>query len=247
VDTGQLPQLIEEVVREYYVKHRPGQTFSAYWRDKLRSGDAAKVGDGEYTPPTWRCEGCGYAHLAENPPIFCPSCAGLRRQFVRLEERAEPTARVSREGENSPPHPDGFLFAAKGEAVSEDQGLAVEVAGREYAIFRVSGKVCAIDSACPHEGAQLAQGGVQNGVVTCPWHGWAFDVCTGCSIAPTGHNVGKYETKEENGSVYIKTRAAESAPSASAAMPMLATAKAMASSPKTATLRVVEVVSETPA
>ena len=245
VDVGQLPQLIEEVVREYYVRHRPGQTFSAYWRDELRSEDAAKVADGEYTPPTWSCEGCGYAHLGENPPIFCPNCAGLRRQFARLEGGAEPTVQVSREGENSPPRPDGFLFAAKEEAILENQGFTVEVAGREYALFRVNDNMYAVDNVCPHEGAQLAQGEVQNGVVTCPWHGWAFDVCTGCSVAPNGHNVCKYETKVENGSVYIRTEGADSPPSVNTAVPMAASAMARGLSPKTATLRVVEVVSET--
>jgi len=220
VDAGQLPQLIEEVVREYYVQHRPGQTFSAYWRERLRSRDATKVADGEYTPPTWSCRGCGYVHLGEHPPVFCPNCAALRRQFARLKEAAEPTGQVSRERESPRPHADGFLFVAKDEAVLEGHGLAVEAAGREYALFRVNGKVYAIDNACPHEGAQLAQGDVQNGVVSCPWHGWTFDVCTGCSVAPTGRKVRNYETKVENGSVYITTGSAESAPSADAAPPV---------------------------
>jgi ferredoxin-nitrite reductase len=86
VDADQLPQLIDEVVREYYLKHRVGETFSAYWREKLRECPAAKVGDAEYRPPTWLCEGCGYRHQAEDPPVFCPNCAGLRRLFARLEE-----------------------------------------------------------------------------------------------------------------------------------------------------------------
>ncbi|MGH7129312.1 MAG: nitrite/sulfite reductase, partial [Planctomycetaceae bacterium] len=41
VDADQLPQLVEEVVQQYYLKHRPGQTFSAYWRETLRDAAAA--------------------------------------------------------------------------------------------------------------------------------------------------------------------------------------------------------------
>jgi precorrin-3B synthase len=88
VDPDQLPQLIEEVVREYYLKHQAGQTFSAYWRENLRDDDASKVVEEDYTPPTWLCEGCDYRHVGEDPPVFCPRCAGLRRLFARLEDGA---------------------------------------------------------------------------------------------------------------------------------------------------------------
>ncbi len=85
VDADQLPQLIEEVVSEYYLKHQPGETFSAYWRERLRAAEAAKVQDGEYLPPVWICENCGHRHRAEDPPVYCPACAGLRRLFARLD------------------------------------------------------------------------------------------------------------------------------------------------------------------
>ena len=89
VDADQLPVLIEEVIRQYYLKHRPGQTFSAYWREEIQSSEALKVGDREYAPPTWICESCDYRHLGEDPPVFCPRCAGLRRHFARIETPAD--------------------------------------------------------------------------------------------------------------------------------------------------------------
>ncbi len=92
VDVDQLPQLIEEVTREYYSKHKPGQTFSAYWRERLREADVTKTDDADYSPPTWLCENCDYRHLGEDPPVYCPSCAGLRRHFARLETEERDTA-----------------------------------------------------------------------------------------------------------------------------------------------------------
>jgi precorrin-3B synthase len=86
VDVDQLPQLIEEVTNEFYLKHKAGQTFSAYWREILQDRKANKVTDDDYSPPTWICDGCDYHHIAEDPPVFCPSCAGLRRLFARVEE-----------------------------------------------------------------------------------------------------------------------------------------------------------------
>ena len=35
VDVDQLPLVIDEVVKTYYLKHKAGQTFSDYWRQRL--------------------------------------------------------------------------------------------------------------------------------------------------------------------------------------------------------------------
>jgi nitrite reductase/ring-hydroxylating ferredoxin subunit len=60
-------------------------------------------------------------------------------------------------------------------------GSAIErVAGdRVVALFNVAGHVHALDGVCPHQGGPLGQGALDGGVITCPWHGWQFDVCTG--------------------------------------------------------------------
>ena len=210
VDVDQLPEVIEEVVSEFYLRHRVGQTFSAYWRERLRQAEAEKVGDADYRPPVWVCEACDYHHLGEDPPVFCPRCAGLRRNFARIEEEGGTVINPQNSNEKGAtsnadsPRADGFLFAAQADALSDKQGLAVTVAGKDYALFRVDGQVRCIDAACPHEGASLAEGEVNAGVVTCPWHSWTFDLCKGCSLDPVGHSVQTYETLIEEGRIYIR-------------------------------------------
>ncbi len=60
-------------------------------------------------------------------------------------------------------------------------GSAVElVAGdRVIAVFNVEGRYFALDGICPHQGGPLGKGTLCGQVVTCPWHGWQFDVATG--------------------------------------------------------------------
>ena len=58
-------------------------------------------------------------------------------------------------------------------------GREVTVAGRVLAIFRIGDEFFALDAICPHAGGPLAKGAVSGCVVTCPWHGWQFDVSTG--------------------------------------------------------------------
>ncbi len=51
--------------------------------------------------------------------------------------------------------------------------------GKEVAIFCVGGRYFATDNLCPHEGGPLAEGNLEGDSVTCPWHGWQFDVVSG--------------------------------------------------------------------
>jgi nitrite reductase/ring-hydroxylating ferredoxin subunit len=54
------------------------------------------------------------------------------------------------------------------------------VAGeRMVALFNVEGTLHALDAICPHQGGPLGKGKLVGCIVTCPWHGFQFDVTTG--------------------------------------------------------------------
>lgn len=58
-------------------------------------------------------------------------------------------------------------------------GLEVVAQDRMVALFNVGGTFYALDGVCPHQGGPLGNGRLTGPVVTCPWHGWQFDVRTG--------------------------------------------------------------------
>ena len=60
-------------------------------------------------------------------------------------------------------------------------GSAVELIaeGRVVALFNVDGTYHALDGVCPHAGGPLGNGTLEGCIITCPWHGWQFDVTTG--------------------------------------------------------------------
>lgn len=60
-------------------------------------------------------------------------------------------------------------------------GTAIErVAGdRIVALFNVEGSFYALDGVCPHQGGPLGKGCLAGPILTCPWHGWQFDVRSG--------------------------------------------------------------------
>ncbi|WDQ18549.1 Rieske (2Fe-2S) protein [Rhodopirellula sp. P2] len=65
-------------------------------------------------------------------------------------------------------NPDTESFAR--EALVGDRILAV--------IFH-AGQWYAMDGICTHQGGPLAEGHVADGCVTCPWHGWQYELETG--------------------------------------------------------------------
>ena len=63
--------------------------------------------------------------------------------------------------------------------IPEGEGRAFCVGGKMVAVFLTNGEYSAINDLCPHMGASLASGYVEDGGVTCPWHAWRFCVKTG--------------------------------------------------------------------
>ena len=51
--------------------------------------------------------------------------------------------------------------------------------GRDIALFMCRGKVVATNGQCPHAGGPLHEGEVEGTILTCPWHGWTFDLESG--------------------------------------------------------------------
>ena len=98
-----------------------------------------------------------------------------------------------------------FIRAAAVADIPVGEGRVAEVDGRQVALFSVDGKICAIDNVCAHRGGPLGEGMVAGTVVTCPWHGWQFDVTTGVSPAGGGAvSVKKFNCKVEGSDVLVE-------------------------------------------
>jgi nitrite reductase/ring-hydroxylating ferredoxin subunit len=65
-------------------------------------------------------------------------------------------------------------------------------AGRVFAVFEDGGKLYVTDGACPHNGGPLAEGLVRDGVVTCPWHWYGYELATGRCRTAMGYELRRY-------------------------------------------------------
>jgi nitrite reductase (NADH) small subunit len=88
--------------------------------------------------------------------------------------------------------------------IPQGAGQAVEVNGKEIALFNVNGTFFATDNVCPHQGGPLSDGSVDGNIVSCPWHGWRFDLNNGkCGMVP-GAKVGTYPTKVDGDVIFVE-------------------------------------------
>ncbi len=72
-----------------------------------------------------------------------------------------------------------FVTIAQAADVPHHGGIERIVEGRIIALYRVGENFHAVDGICPHAGGPLGAGRLDGCIVTCPWHGWQFDVTTG--------------------------------------------------------------------
>ena len=86
----------------------------------------------------------------------------------------------------------------------EGQGRAVPVDGRMVAVFRQGDQWYAIDDLCPHMGASLAEGYVDENTVTCPWHAWRFCIQDGTWEDNPRVKVDCFEVKIEGDNVLVR-------------------------------------------
>lgn len=100
--------------------------------------------------------------------------AMMRRRQDLLDRRAQPaTAAPAR-------------VVVPAERLRPPGPVVVELAGEPVRIDWVDGRPVARVARCPHQGAPLDEERAAEGILTCPWHGYRFDLRTGRSCDGRG-------------------------------------------------------------
>ncbi|MCL4184616.1 MAG: Rieske 2Fe-2S domain-containing protein [Burkholderiaceae bacterium] len=79
--------------------------------------------------------------------------------------------------------------------------LRVERDGRALFVVRTASGVAAYDSRCPHQGTDIPDLAFEDGVLTCPKHGWEFDLASGRCTRHGNVPLKRYDTRLEDGRV----------------------------------------------
>lgn len=97
-----------------------------------------------------------------------------------------------------------FVPVAKVSEIAPGTGKSVFVKGYVIAVFHSQdGKIYATQDECPHERGPLGEGPIEGEIVSCPWHGWQFNVQTGECLTFAGFDIERYPVKVEGDQILV--------------------------------------------
>lgn len=112
--------------------------------------------------------------------------------------------RERRAGDAAGTASEGWVAACRAGEIPEGRARITRLPGGDrVAIFRHEGRLSAIANACAHQNGPLGEGRIVDCLVTCPWHGFQYDVTNGRSPAPFTEMVPTYNLRIEQGMVLV--------------------------------------------
>ena len=96
-----------------------------------------------------------------------------------------------------------FVYVAKAAEIAPGQIREIRLEGISIALANVGGQFHALSNTCLHRGGPLGQGSLQGNMVTCPWHGWSFDVTSGKVSGNQSAGVARYLVEQRGEDLYV--------------------------------------------
>ena len=89
------------------------------------------------------------------------------------------------------------------QSLTEGKVKTAKVLARTVAVFRVEGVVYGIEADCKHMKASIAHGRIEGHTITCPAHGWQYDIRTGACLNEPWAQLKTYPVTLENGHIFV--------------------------------------------
>ena len=96
------------------------------------------------------------------------------------------------------------VLVGQAEEIPEGERKIVELAGRSIGIFHHAGSWYAVHNRCLHRGGPVATGSLQGDVLTCPWHGYQYNLTNGQLLQDPKAKLDQYPVEVRDGEIYLK-------------------------------------------
>lgn len=96
-----------------------------------------------------------------------------------------------------------FVTVARVGDIPEGTGRAFPIGDRVVAVFNDSGRYYALDDHCPHMGASLAAGYLDNGNVVCALHEWRFGLSDGTWADYKNVKIDSFEVRVRDNEIQV--------------------------------------------
>jgi nitrite reductase/ring-hydroxylating ferredoxin subunit len=98
---------------------------------------------------------------------------------------------------------DSYTQVTDLDGLQEEGREIVSAGGKSIVLFYHEGTVYAVDNRCPHMGFPLAEGTVDDGILTCHWHHARFELACGDTFDIWADDVRTYPTEIRDGEVWL--------------------------------------------
>jgi len=97
-----------------------------------------------------------------------------------------------------------FVKVAEVDDLDEGELMAIDVDGEPVCLAKVNNSIYAFTDNCTHISGPLNEGELEGEVLTCPWHGAQFNVCTGKVLrGPARQDIQTYQVRVEGNSILL--------------------------------------------
>lgn len=93
------------------------------------------------------------------------------------------------------------------EEVPPGEAVGVRADGHEIVLCNLDGEIYALQGMCTHQDLPLDGGEIDDGVLTCEWHGAEFDVASGAARGlPASRPLHTYDAEVRDGEIHVTIR-----------------------------------------
>jgi nitrite reductase/ring-hydroxylating ferredoxin subunit len=88
--------------------------------------------------------------------------------------------------------------------LAEGAVRTAKILARTVAVIRVDGVFYGLEADCKHMRASIANGKIVGHTITCPAHGWQYDIRTGACLNEPWAQLKTFPVVVEDGRIYIE-------------------------------------------
>ena len=100
--------------------------------------------------------------------------------------------------------PEGFEVVSHKAALQPGEVKEVIAGGIAIALCNVDGEYHAVTNTCAHAEGPLGEGTLEGAVLTCPYHGWSYDITDGACLTNSEVSITTYEVAIEGDAVCVR-------------------------------------------